>query len=153
MWLGYLPTPPNQLELLIRFDKNIAVGGVKIWNYNKGILDCTKGIYLLQVLLNDQLKWTGQLSPGKGQINVDYSKAIVLKENAEGFELPKEVIPEPPQQQPSKQENLVVKPLPSLSSAQSMRHLGSGSNEDNALEDSKTTEERLRQYRSKLELA
>ena len=59
MWLGYLPTPPNQLELLIRFDKNIAVGGVKIWNYNKGILDCTKGIYLLQVLLNDQLKWTG----------------------------------------------------------------------------------------------
>ena len=86
---------------------------------------------------------------------MDYSKAIVLKENAEpGFDLPKEVIPEPPQQQqPGKQENLNVKPLPSLSSAQSMRHLGSGSNEDNVLEDSKTTEERLRQYRSKLELA
>ena len=87
---------------------------------------------------------------------MDYSKAIVLKENAEpGFDLPKEVIPEPPQQQqqPSKQENLNVKPLPSLSSAQSMRHLGSGSNEDNVLEDSKTTEERLKQYRSKLELA
>ena len=36
------------------------------------------------------------LSPGKGQINVDYAKAIVLKENPEpGFELPKEHIIDP----------------------------------------------------------
>ena len=95
MWLGYLPSPPNQLELMIRFDKNVRIGGLKIWNYNKGILDCTKGIFLLQVLLNDKLKWTGQLSPGKGQINVDYSKSIILKEDPEpGFELPREPVPD-----------------------------------------------------------
>lgn len=45
MWLSYLPKPPLKLEITIRFDKNISVGGLKIWNYNKGILDCTKGVY------------------------------------------------------------------------------------------------------------
>lgn len=59
MWLGYLPTPPNRLEILIRFDKNTTIGGLKVWNYNKGILDCTKGVYGLEILLNDIVKWTG----------------------------------------------------------------------------------------------
>ena len=44
MWLGYLPTPPNRLEIMVRFDKTVKVGGIKIWNYNKGVLDCTKGV-------------------------------------------------------------------------------------------------------------
>jgi hypothetical protein len=47
MWLGYLPTPPNRLEIMVRFDKTVKVGGIKIWNYNKGVLDCTKGVYEL----------------------------------------------------------------------------------------------------------
>ena len=55
MWLGYLPTPPNHLEIMMRFDKTIKIGGIKIWNYNKGILDCTKGVYEVQILLNDEL--------------------------------------------------------------------------------------------------
>lgn len=45
MWLGYLPAPPDRLEILVRYDKTINIGGLKIWNYNKGILDCTKGVY------------------------------------------------------------------------------------------------------------
>ena len=88
MWLGYLPTPPSRLEIMIRFDKSINIGGLKIWNYNKGILDCTKGVYELQILLNDEIKWNGQLSPGKGQVNIDYSKAIVLKQGDADFRLP-----------------------------------------------------------------
>ena len=59
MWLSYLPKPPLKLEITIRFDKNISVGGLKIWNYNKGILDCTKGVYEIQILLNEELKFTG----------------------------------------------------------------------------------------------
>ena len=96
MWLGYLPAPPNRLEILVRFDKTINIGGLKIWNYNKGILDCTKGVYQIQVLLNDSVKWNGQLSPGKGITNIDYAKAIILKENAEpSFKLPQEEIAAP----------------------------------------------------------
>ena len=59
MWLGYLPMPPSHLEIMIRFDKATKIGGIKIWNYNKGILDCTKGVYELQVLVNEALKWSG----------------------------------------------------------------------------------------------
>jgi len=44
MWLGYLPLPPKKLEILIHVSKEIKVAGLKIWNYNKGILDCTKGV-------------------------------------------------------------------------------------------------------------
>ena len=83
---------------MIRYDKQVQIGGIKIWNYNKGVLDCTKGVYELQIILNDAIKWKGQLSPGKGQVNVDYAKAIILKDNPEaGFELPKEDIPVPEQ--------------------------------------------------------
>ena len=95
MWLGYLPTPPNRLEIMFRFDKGIQVGGIKIWNYNKGIIHSSTGVNEFQILVNDEIKWTGQLAPGKGQIATDYAKAIILKENPEpGFELPKEEIPE-----------------------------------------------------------
>ena len=45
MWLGYLPPPPNNLEILISYEKEIVLGGVKLWNYNKGIIDCTKGVF------------------------------------------------------------------------------------------------------------
>ena len=83
MWLGYLPTPPKNLEIQIVYSKEIKIGGIKIWNYNKGIYDCTKGVYQLQILCNDKVKWTGQLLPGKGQTNQDFAKAIILKENPE----------------------------------------------------------------------
>ena len=94
MWLGYLPTPPNRLEILFRLDKTVSIGGIKIWNYNKGIIDCTKGVHELQILVNDRVRWSGTLTPGKGQINTDYAKAIILKENPEPtFSLPKEALP------------------------------------------------------------
>ncbi len=44
MWLGFLPMPPQYLEIHIYFEKSIVLEGLKIWNYNKGILDCTKGV-------------------------------------------------------------------------------------------------------------
>ena len=44
MWLGFLPLPPHHLEIHVYFDKAIQLEGLKIWNYNKGILDCTKGV-------------------------------------------------------------------------------------------------------------
>jgi hypothetical protein len=45
MWLGYLPLPPKNLEIQIRVGKDVKVGGLKLWNYNKGIFDCTKGVF------------------------------------------------------------------------------------------------------------
>jgi protein JBTS26 len=44
MWIGYRPAPPKNLEIVIQLDKSIEIGGLKIWNYNKSAIDCTKGI-------------------------------------------------------------------------------------------------------------
>lgn len=44
MWIGYLPVHPKHLEIVIDFDKQTEIGGLKIWNYNKSSIDCTKGI-------------------------------------------------------------------------------------------------------------
>lgn len=44
MWIGYLPMYPKHLELLVYFNKELKLGGIKIWNYNKNIIDSTKGM-------------------------------------------------------------------------------------------------------------
>ncbi len=91
MWLGYLPLPPKHLEIQIRVASSVSIGGLKLWNYNKGIFDCTKGVYQVQVLLNDKPAWEGSLEPGRGYTNKDYAKAIILKADAdEKFCLPVE---------------------------------------------------------------
>ena len=91
MWLGFLPLPPHNLEIHIYFDKSIQLGGLKVWNFNKGILDCTKGVQQMQVLLNHQLLWEGSLEPGKGYTNVDYAKKIILSNNP-NYTLPTEQV-------------------------------------------------------------
>jgi hypothetical protein len=45
MWLGYLPLPPKHLEIQIRVPSDLKIGGLKLWNYNKSIFDCTKGVF------------------------------------------------------------------------------------------------------------
>lgn len=52
MWIGYLPPPPNHLELVIFLNKDISVGGLKIWNYNKQAIDASKGAKEVQIISN-----------------------------------------------------------------------------------------------------
>lgn len=54
MWIGYLPKPPQHLEVLMYYNKDIKLGALKIWNYNKSIVDCTKGAKEIQVLINNE---------------------------------------------------------------------------------------------------
>ena len=65
------------------------MGGLKIWNYNKGIIDCTKGVQQLQVLVNQEIKFNGRLDPGKGNTQIDYSKKIVISKIS-SFAFPEE---------------------------------------------------------------
>jgi len=44
MWIGYLPLPPKSLEIVITLHRDVQIGGLKIWNYNKSAIDCTKGV-------------------------------------------------------------------------------------------------------------
>ena len=92
MWLGYLPLPPKKLEILIHVSREIKVAGLKIWNYNKGILDCTKGVQELEVYSNGDLRWSGALQPGRGHTDKDYAKQILIGEILpNSFKLPLEL--------------------------------------------------------------
>ena len=93
MWMGYLPTPPLQLEIHIYYDKDVQLGGLKIWNYNKSVIDCTKGVGQIQILINSELRWEGRLDASKGYINQDFSKKILLT-NDPKYQLPLENLPE-----------------------------------------------------------
>ena len=44
MWVGYLPLAPKHLEIVILLNKDIQLGGLKLWNYNKSAIDFTKGV-------------------------------------------------------------------------------------------------------------
>eukprot|EP00347_Sterkiella_histriomuscorum_P022411 403338590 len=92
MWIGYLPLHPQQLELVLQIDKNQEIGGLKIWNYNKSALDCTKGIKQLQILINGETVWEGIIESGKGSTTTEYATFIELKE---GINLPREIQPKP----------------------------------------------------------
>ena len=81
MWLGYLPLPPLHLEIVVYYNKDIQLGAIRLWNYNKSIIDFTKGIKDIEIILNDQIMWEGTLEGGKGQTDVDYSTSVVLKDS------------------------------------------------------------------------
>lgn len=78
MWIGYLPKPPEKLEIVAFFNKDTVLGGLKIWNYNKSILDYTKGVKEVEIILNGEIVWNGCLIGGKGKIDEDYSTSISL---------------------------------------------------------------------------
>lgn len=44
MWLGTMPDPPKCLEIGISFKTTHGIGAMKIWNYNKSLIDSMKGI-------------------------------------------------------------------------------------------------------------
>jgi hypothetical protein len=50
MWLCAMPCPPNCLELIIYSREDI--GSIRLWNYNKSLLDSVKGLKEVEVLLN-----------------------------------------------------------------------------------------------------
>jgi hypothetical protein len=61
LWLGYLPLPPLNLEISIFYNKDVELGGLKIWNYNKSIIDYTKCVKEIQALINGEIHWEGAL--------------------------------------------------------------------------------------------
>jgi hypothetical protein len=90
------------LEIVILLPKETKLGGLKIWNYNKSAIDCTKGVKEVQILSaitnettykdEHNLFWSGVLERGRGQLNVEYATFIKLSSDVE---LPREIKPKP----------------------------------------------------------
>ena len=123
MWIGYRPAPPKNLEIVIQLDKSVEIGGLKIWNYNKSAIDCTKGIKDIQILTSipnsegkeeQTLIWSGTLDRGRGQINHEYATFIKILPS---IELPKEVMQKQVVPPPQPTSNLKkIENLPELQS-------------------------------------
>lgn len=60
MWIGYLPLPPKNLEIVVTLSRDIQIGGLKIWNYNKSAIDCTKGVKDVSIIQAFQNTETGK---------------------------------------------------------------------------------------------
>jgi hypothetical protein len=76
MWIGYRPPLPKNLEIVFCLPKETKIGGLKIWNYNKSAIDCTKGVKDIQIvhaISNESsgkdeqtVLWQGVLERGRG---------------------------------------------------------------------------------------
>lgn len=53
MWLGSMPDPPKTIEIEINYDDTIQLGGIKVFNYNKSLIDSVKGVKDLEILYNN----------------------------------------------------------------------------------------------------
>lgn len=51
---------------------------MKIWNYNKNVVQLNTGIKLIDILINDHSQWSGEIRKGSGSVYDDYSQTIVL---------------------------------------------------------------------------
>lgn len=49
MWLASLPENPVKIEIEIRYSNDITIAGLKIWNYNKSLIDSGKGVKDLMI--------------------------------------------------------------------------------------------------------
>ena len=53
MWTGSIPEPPSCLEIGIKLPKSNSnkITAIKIWNYNKSLLDSVKGVKEVEILI------------------------------------------------------------------------------------------------------
>ena len=79
MWISQLPALPDCLEICVLFDKNIEIGGICLWNYNKSLIDSVKGVKDIEILLNNEVIWNGKVRKGVGNEYEDYREIVGLK--------------------------------------------------------------------------
>ncbi|CAG9311860.1 unnamed protein product [Blepharisma stoltei] len=103
MWLGPMPEPPNNLEIVLTLPSSENISALRLWNYNKSLLDSVKGVRELEVWKDGKLVWEGTVTRGCGNRYDDYYTDIPLIPNfsiKNEEEIPEDV----------KQENFEEKP-------------------------------------------
>jgi hypothetical protein len=57
------------------------VGGLKVWNYNKDVLNCVKGVKEVRVEVDGVKQWEGEIAKATGRTDVDYATPISFKKD------------------------------------------------------------------------
>ncbi|KAL4511622.1 hypothetical protein ABPG72_012467 [Tetrahymena utriculariae] len=81
MWFGTMPDPPKCMEIGIKFKSNKGIGALRVWNYNKSLIDSVKGIKEIEIIRNNNLIWVGQIKKGIGKESENYGDLIKFKED------------------------------------------------------------------------
>ena len=72
------------MEIVISVESVFGVGGLKIYNYNKSLLESIKGIKEMEIILDNTLVWDGLLNKGTAIENdPNICTTIKFKENIE----------------------------------------------------------------------
>ena len=82
MWCTLMPEAPDCLEIFVSVESVCGIGAVKIYNYNKSLLESIKGIKELEIILDQFLVWDGTLNKGTGKEN-DSDICTLIKFNAD----------------------------------------------------------------------
>ena len=57
MWLFNMPMPPKCAEILIKLNTKDGIGAIRIWNYNRSLLESVKGVKELEIIKDGESVW------------------------------------------------------------------------------------------------
>jgi hypothetical protein len=75
MWWGPL-TRESGVELEVNCRQ--LIGAVRLWNYNKSLLEIDKGARLVEVEIKGDRVWRGEVARGCGNELEDYSTMVSI---------------------------------------------------------------------------
>ncbi|CAD8165981.1 unnamed protein product [Paramecium octaurelia] len=84
MWLGSMPDPPKTIDIEISYDDDIVLGGLKIFNYNKSLIDSVKGVRDMEILCRQNgvvISKIVEIKKGTGFEIDDYGTEIQIMDN------------------------------------------------------------------------
>lgn len=76
MWYCALPKDGKPVEIEVNCKQ--LIGAVRIWNYNKSLLEIDKGVRKAEIEVKGTKVWEGEISKGNGNEIHDYSSLIVI---------------------------------------------------------------------------
>ena len=59
---------------------------MRIWNYNKNLLESSKGVRYIRVMLRGLQVWEGEVKKASGDTATDYTTTILVSPSADGGE-------------------------------------------------------------------
>jgi len=86
-----MPAPPATPEISITLKTMKGVGGIRIWNYNKSLIESVKGIKELEIIQNKNVIWFGVVNRAPGNESEPYHTEVIIKK---GLVLPKVELPD-----------------------------------------------------------
>ena len=73
-----MPAPPISPEIFINLTWPKKLGAMRIWNYNKSMIESTKGIKELEIVNHGVVIWSNELTRAPGNPYEQYCNEIIL---------------------------------------------------------------------------